>query len=279
MKKSLNILTTLAVTGVLLLGCKKENVIDPGSDPNFTIVANTDDGFGHFNRKVEVFGIPIYAVQKVVDTKLLHAANLMAQYLDNDEDGVVDNENVINSMLANKAYLVMWKKQSDINKFNPPAGAIGQDLGNDETIPAWHTNGHTGRFDAAIEEVLHIITNAGHSQAYPDIFGTQKGTSMSDAMDLARGGQFDSPPDSYPASAWYTYDDATCEYDCQGGEYIYWVLTSMLGAQENRQEEIANEWDLYTRALVESTDPAAYSLLTDPQYIFPTVLPDGTYKH
>lgn len=279
MQRSLVVLGALASSILFLGACKKEKIILPGDDPNFTIVANSDEGFSKFNRKVEVFGIPIYAVEKVEDVKLLHAANLMAQYLDNDEDGNIDNQDVLDAMLTNKAYLVMWKKQSDLNRINPPDEGIGQDLGNDETIPEWHTNGQTGRFDAAIEEVWHIITNAGYARAYPDVFGTTEGTSMSNAMDIARGGVFDGPPSSYPAGSWYTYDDQTCNYDCQGGEYIYWVMSSMLGAQANRESEIANEWDLFTRELVESTDTDAFGLLSDPQYKFPTVLPDGTYKH
>ena len=61
-------------------------------------------------------------------------------------------------------------------------------------------------------------------------------------------------------------------------EYIYWAMSSVLGAQENRLGEISQEWDLNTSALVQSTDTAIYALLTDPQYSFPTVLPDGTYR-
>ena len=252
--------------------------IEPGNDPNFTIVANSDNGLGAFNRKVTVFGIPIYAVAAVEDSRLLHAANIMAQYLDNNEDGTIDNQTVLDNMLSNNAFLVMWKNESDLDSIDPPSNAIGQDLGNDETIPAWHTNGHTGQFDAALEEVWHIIINAGHSSAYPTVFGTGAGTTISNAMDIARGGHFTSIPNPYPAGAWYTYDDQTCDYDCMNGEYIYWGMTSILGAQENRLSEISQEWDLNTNALMQSTDTGLYSLLTDPQYSFPTVLPDGTYR-
>lgn len=251
--------------------------INAGNDPNFTIVANSDTGFANFNRKVVVFGIDIYAVAGVEDTKLLHAANVMAQYLDNDEDGTVDDQLVLDKMIENKAFLVMWKNENDLN-ITPPADRVGQDLGNDETNPNYVANGKTGRFDASLEEVLHIINNAGHSYAYPNAFGQNTGSDLANAMDIARGGQFMTIPSSYPANAWYTYSDSTCDYaSCQTIEYMYWALTSMLGAQENRLNEIGQEWKLNTRDKVQNTDTAIYSLLTNPTYKMPTVLPDGTY--
>ncbi|MGW9685472.1 hypothetical protein [Flagellimonas sp. 2504JD1-5] len=270
---------------LFILSCSKDDgptttaTIDPGTDPNFKIVANTDVGFQHFNRKVVVFDIPIYAVQRVEDSKLLHAANLMAQYLDNDEDGNIDNTTIHNSMKTNKAFLFMWKIEADRDNFNPPSGfSVGQDLGVDETVPQWHINGHTGTFDAALEEVWHIITNGGHERAYPNVFSSQPGSEISKAMDVARGGNFQNPPSSYPEGAWYTYDDSTCDYNCQVGEYLYWVMTSILGAQENRLNEIGNEWTLNTKAKVQSTDTKAWAIFTNPSYKLPSVLPDGTYK-
>ena len=53
----------------------------------------------------------------------------------------------------------------------------------------------------------------------------------------------------------------------------------MLGAQENRLDDIDNEWKLNTSQKVEDTDSAIFSLLTNPTYKMPTVLPDGSYKH
>ena len=85
---------------LVFIFCKKENnrpqIIDSGSDPNFKIISNNDSELSSFNRKVIVFGIDIYAVKEVEDIKLLHAANVMAQYLDNDGDGLVDNQLVLN---------------------------------------------------------------------------------------------------------------------------------------------------------------------------------------
>lgn len=266
---------------IMLAGasCKKnKGDINPGNDPNFKIVANNDKGMKKYNRKVVVFGIDIYAASGVEDEKLLHTANIMAQYLDNDEDGVVDNQLVLDKMIEQKAFLFMWKKTGD-KKLFPPKGREGQDLGNDETHPTYVSSGGSGTFDASLEEVLHLITHVGYANAYPEIFGETKGTSIANAMDGARGGQFDEIPDSYPSGAWYTYDDKTCNYSCMVTEYHYWALTSLLGGQENRLEEIQQEWKLNTADKLTSQDEAIYELLTNPIYKCPTVLPDGTYKH
>jgi hypothetical protein len=245
---------------------------DPGNDPNFTIVAHSDAGFTSTNRKVEVLGVPIYAYANVEDVKLLHAANIMAQYLDNDEDGVVDNPALLSALISSNAALYMWKQEGQQGSIN------AQDLGADESVPAWHNNGHTSRFDAALEEIWHVITHSGFANAYPDAFGEDAGTSLTNAMDIARGGRFQSVPSPYPGGAWYTYDDQTCDYGCMATEYIYWAMTSVLGAQENRAGEIQQEWKLNTKAKVQQMDTAIYQLLTDPQYVFPIVLPDGTYR-
>jgi len=110
-------------------------------------------------------------------------------------------------------------------------------------------------------------------------------------MDNARGGHFENEgsfyedgemhqlavPSNYPGSAWYTYDDETCQYDCMNSEYIYWAMTSILGAQKDRCSDIRREWKLCTKEKVMSQDPEIYALLTDPQYSLPTILPDGAY--
>ena len=40
----------------------------------------------------------------------------MAEYLDNDEDGNVDDQlKVLDKMLENKAFMVMWKNENDLD--------------------------------------------------------------------------------------------------------------------------------------------------------------------
>jgi len=129
-----------------------------------------------------------------------------------------------------------------------------------------------------MEEVLHLITHIGYHNAYPNVFGETIGSDIANAMDVAGGGQFTSIPSTYPSSAWYTYDDESCDYPCQVTEYVFWALTSILGAHDNRLGEIDNEWLFNTNTKVQQTDTAVYNLLTDPQYGFPIVLPDARYQ-
>ena len=264
---------------LFVVSCKGDiGYISPGNDPNFTIISHSDQGFSTTNRKVSVFGVDIYAVSEVNDEKLLHAANVLAQYLDNNEDGNVDNNQVHDKMIENKAFIIMWKDDNDLD-IDPPNDRIGQDLGDDETNPNFVINNKQGQFDASLEEIWHIISHSGYAYAYPEVFGENPGTSLTNAMDIARGGFFTEIPNSYPSSAWYSYYDYTCEYDCMAAEYFYWAITSILGAQENRLNEIGDEWILNTNELVETIDTAIYSLLTTDEYNFPTELPDGSYRH
>lgn len=240
-----------------------------------------------FTRYTDVFGVMIVATAKTEESKIVHAANVLAEYLDNDEDGVVDDELVQRNLLEGGAFLVMFDTERDarrsrINRelIEDSGFRIGQDLYGEETIP----NGpphvrKSGRFDASLEEVLHLVSN-GWRDVYPDDFGYQSGSRLTDAMDLARGGRFRRIPRRYPEGAWYHYDDETCDYECMAAEYLYWALTSHLGGQDfpGRAEEIAVEWECPTPESLKRKDPAVHELLTDERFSLPRRLPDGRYQ-
>lgn len=274
----------LLLLTILQSSCRKHK-FDSVTQGAFTISAVPSDKprifRSTFTKHVSVFGVDIYATRAVDNDKVFHTANVMAQYLDNDEDGVPDNPAVITNMTRRNAFLFMFKNQRSPAQLKfmlrLPSGYTGQSLYDKECKPGG--SGHDG-FDATLEEVLHLITHVGYANTYPSVFGEHSGSEVAKAMDIARGGNFTDIPDNYPSGAWYTYDDKTCEYDCMVAEYLYWALTSILGAQSysGRLDEISNEWDLNTRELVETRDPAIYQILTDPQYFIPTTLPDGKYR-
>jgi len=232
-----------------------------------------------FTKKIDVFGVSVYATTRVADGKMLHAAGVLAQYLDNNQDGIPDYAPIVEAMIAQKASLIMTKDEAEMHAVErsalPPG--VTQGLWDEETRP----NGAAhGVFDASIEEVLHLVTDAGYGIVYPEAFATRPGSRIALIMDEARGGHFEEVPEEYPKRAWYTYYDKTCRYDCQISEYFYWALTSILGGQDfpGRLEQIRNEWRFNTRAKVRQGDPKIFALLTDPEYHLPTVLPDGNYK-
>ena len=234
--------------------------------------------FKYFCKTTEVFGVKIYATENVANDKIFHAASVLAQYLDNNEDGVVDNELVLNELVEKKVWLLMVENESELDAAIriPPMGKPFQDLHDEEVTLI---NG-SPRFDASLEEVLHLITQHGYAEVYPNIFGENKDSEIAKAMDMARGGYFKNVPNSYPSNAWYTYDDKACDYSCQITEYTYWALTSILGGQNypGRLDEIKQEWRLNTKEKVKNSDPIVFSLMTDPQFSLPTNIPDGKYR-
>ena len=237
------------------------------------------------SQKVDVFGVKLWATKNVKPSKLLHAANVMAQYLDNDADGKVDNISVVASMVDGQASMVLFadEKEQDLF-FEAISGSRLERSLDDGSVMLQnlfafeiHPNSLVQPFDATLEEVLHLITHAGYANALPQVFGEMGSTNLTRAMDKARGGHFKDIPAAYPSRAWYSYDDKTCDYSCMSTEYFYWSLTSLLGAQKARFDDIGHEWRLNTAAKMRK-DLLMYALLKDPQWHLPNTLPNGRYR-
>ena len=230
-----------------------------------------------FTKSARVFGVPINAKADIPDIKVRHAATVMAEYLDNDEDGQADNPAVVETLVRRGARLFIFADEEELSETYAPSDASSQVLFANEALP----NGRAGgQFDATLEEVLDLITAVGYAHWNPKVFGTAAGSNVANAMDAARGGRFEQIPTAYPQGAWFTYDDETCDYGCMVTEYLYWALTSLLGAQDfpGRSAEINAEWRPHTQALLKVRDARVVALLTDPANSLPTRLPDGNYR-
>jgi hypothetical protein len=287
--------------------------------------AFTGAGFTKYSNS---FGINIFATSGVADAKILHAANVIAEYLDNDLDGVPDNLDVANALVGNEASIIMTSGELRLvgmNYANEGVSGVDlsklsgyhavQDLMGTETNP---NPSNPYQFDATLEEVLHLLTDYGWSEVYPYAFGTLSGSAVANAMDSGRGGHFEwcnthrmpngttmagpihgtgqycldwgsvhdpytfvngKANGAYPSGSWFHYVDKRCDYSCQVSEYLYWGVTSILGAQTERRSLVSDEWEYVTPTGLKSGDPTFYNLITDPQYKLPTgYLPTGGYN-
>ena len=238
--------------------------------------------FGCFSKYVRVLDcIDIYAESSVSDEKVLHVAAVAAELIDNNEDGIVDDELLFNELQLNEAIMPVFSYDGSpcMNQFENNYNGDGASaaLWRNEIDP--NQPGHWGD-DATVEEVLHTINHVGHVNIYPSTFELSPNSStLTEAMDIARGGQFLSVPSNYPEEAWYHYDDWTCDYECMAIEYLYWCIVSYLGILDNPQtcSGIDNEWELCTPELFESTDLTMHSVLTNLEYKLPQLAPDGNY--
>ena len=266
--------------------CTEDDSSGNNSNPsNFTIEANPnidDPALQCFTKYIEVFGLGVYAESELTDDQVIHAASVLAELLDNDEDGVADDALLLNRLQEKNAMIPMFNEE-----LSPAERAmivyyqgdgIGAVLYADEVDPT--RAGYWGS-DASVEEIMHTINMVGHVYIYPEAFGLEPNSSLlTNAMDEARGGQFIEFPSSYPDEAWYHYDDSTCDYGCMAGEYIYWAQVSNMGILNDTAtcDGIADEWEPCSKELLESMDVLIYDLITDPQYKLPQLAPDGIYS-
>lgn len=238
-------------------------------------------GLNVFTKYINVYGCGIYAEQSVSDEKVLHAAAIFAELLDNDEDGIVDDPALLTELQNNQAIMPIFASDGNaaMNIFfnNYDGNGVGAVLWQQEIDPG--QPGYWGA-DATVEEIMHTINSVGHINVFPQAFSLEPNSSLlSAAMDVARGGQFMSVPNSYPEEAWYHYDDETCDYQCMAIEYLYWMQVSNMGILDDTQtcNGIANEWEPCSQSLLQSMDVLGYNLINDPQYKLPQNAPDGNY--
>ena len=272
----MNKIFTLLFALPILINAQNNVCFTIDTNPNLTTA------FSGFSKYVDVLGcFSIYAESAISDVKVLHAAAVAAELLDNNEDGIVDDPLIESQLQNEQAFMPIFSSEGSnaenllFDNYNGNgASAV---LYKNEMDPL--QTGHWGD-DATVEEVIHTINHVGHTNIFPNAFSMQPNSSlMSDAMDVARGGQFMTVPNPYPSSAWYHYDDWTCDYECMMIEYMYWAIVSSMGILDDAQtsQGISNEWEPYNATLLQSTDILMYALITDTQYKLPLLAPDGNY--
>jgi len=274
---------------LIFLACTGAGACKPAADTGpvageFQVVDNphaSKSGFSEFSQYVSMNGLGVYGEDGVSQENMLHAAHILAELLDNDEDGQWDDVELFERLLDQETLVPIFAREGSAaeEEFfdNYQGDGVSAVLWNNEMDLS--QPGHWGS-DATIEEIMHTINHVGHVSLYPDVFGLQPDSSLlTEAMDVARGGQWVSFPGSYPEEAWYHYDDQTCDYECMAIEYLYWAQVSHMGILDDLEtcDGIANEWELCSPQLVQEGDVKIYALLTDPSHPLPQLAPNGWY--
>jgi len=162
-------LWTGLLAGPLLFSAGLASVAVADSPLTIRPTDGSPEGFGRvFSKQIDVFGLAVYATDKVPDEKPLHTAGVLAQYLDNDANGKPDNPLVIAALRKSKGIVFMFDSERaferiDIHRHIPQRvwdemmtiGLFAQ-----ETSPGGAAR---GEFDATLEEVLHLVTAGGYS--------------------------------------------------------------------------------------------------------------------
>merc|ERR1711879_151453 len=219
---------------------------------NFAIKAHkspaTADGY---KWESEAFGIKVIANDDLKN-KLPWVATVIAELLDQNNDGCRDDPNVEEAMrtslqkyhLSNFFIRVGAEKAGSgrIEEIEFPGNMYGI-LGEVQSLDKADINPKctkAGKFkscpqhlecakigygktekcvDATIEEVHHGIHQFGHAIAYPNIFGVKPTlvSTLQNAMDKARGKRIIKPSFGknfkWPTTAWWTNTDSSCKYD------------------------------------------------------------------
>ena len=243
-----------------------------------------------FQMFVEVFGLYVVAPSSAPEEYVTHSANVLAQYIDNDADGLPDDSAVLEHLQRENVLVPVWE-MSTREQFNQARRRTECEDGvitvasmyYDED--QWAIGGieSTGKWDTNLEEIWHIVS-IGWYATYPEFFGDEpsKQSKLVDAMDFARGGRFFAVPDKYPDNAWYSYYDDTCDYGCQLHEYFYWITMANIDALDSaltiKCAESSDEWSICNRAELEKVDVLAFGLLNNHGFNLPTSIPNGRYR-
>ncbi len=325
--KLLKIILVFSLPLFLILGCKKSDESTTSTTTSTTSTSSTSCSVSYtavgkvgdnssnlvtaalaksssFTKGLTVFGISLLATSGVSDAKLLHAANVTAELLDNDENGTVDNLCVVAKLNDLSTYVTMY--DSDTSEFDTStlvaAGASkNSGLGANETVVNYADN---VKHDASIEEIFHLITQHGYSNVYPTVFGESNTSTstMAKAMDVARGSTTPQRCAETPCTwtynntdcstagsvdntsndkAWYFYADTTADYQTMQTEYMYWSVSSKFGMHDSAAglSKASSEWCPNTKAKLLAQDVTMHNLIDNSTYAFPTVLPNASYGY
>ena len=187
------------------------------------------------NQCMMPFGVLIAADQYMPKSYLEMAGKILAEMLDQDLDGVMDDSSLFtyvsnwqSGWLAMPTNYNQWETQQLPNLVN--------NLGYDIIIPSWwmgSTNSEPNEHSIAVmvEEIIHFLTQFGYSPRYPDKFGVENWSSIiaQETMN-AQCEWWQHPENDCPNSP--AQSDGDCSHpNCDVVEFYQQVLILRAGMQ------------------------------------------------
>ncbi len=232
-----------------------------GQPANASMTCPGQDVFG---KSAIIFGhMLICAKDNISHEKLAHAAQVAAEWLDNDLDGQIDEPGLINSMKKSKPLLIMSQyefTQQEIYKLESSFDDyLGQDLYGEETKPGGYIR------DATQEEVLHLVVNSAWSVLYPEIFGQETSSKVYKEWEKAE------------RKGYYSYGDPTCDNICKSSEFFYLSTAAYLHAKSELQSD---EMRIKSKQELQEKLPQTFNIIESERYNYPkNHWPTGQYPH
>ena len=224
-------------------------------------------GSAIYDKSAVVFdAVTICGTSGVAQDKVDHAAAVAAQWLDNDQDGVVDEPRLLAQLEMTEPTVLMTENGigawSGIRTLIAKRGIAGtQDLGAQETDP------EGGRRDAAPEEIHHVIMNNGWQRLLPDTFSELDADNSVLRQAWAQA----------EAEGLYAYDDPTCDSSCKVTEFVYLASAAYLGSDADLQTD---ELRIPDQQQLRELAPTVVEIFESSDYVYPlTLWPDGNYPH
>jgi len=248
-------------------------VVNASTDPGFPSIFNGYDSLRSLLPKwTTIFGIPVLGTATASVDAVKHAANMLASYLDNNFDGVVDNNALYAEFSDGLFAIVVYANAAEETSLTAQLGAFKVNrtfsVFEDE-MNNFLGDGVGNQRDLASEKILKDLLIPRISNLHIPLSTTRPST-VTNAMDAARGGYQagGTPGYNYPPFAWYT-DPTGLTYTNLVYEYLYLLTASVAGSLEWRSGTITSLWDPYNDVLLQIQDVAGRNIIIDNTYGFP----------
>ena len=255
------------------------------------------------DQKITIFGINVYKHKEAEMWALMHAATILAEYLDSDENGMVDDPAVIVALRSSdrKDGVAVLNKRGDIG-----SGGYKDSFWGITRVGGQACLDCEGHFRQQTIEEFHHAVYHGLEIAYPSVFGNEPGTELMLAVEQAYGDceycsecapdceHYDcQEPDDcvfVPGSCSGASHYATpgCgPGSCLSAENFYLAWTSLYGVQMDHCDDLLSEWEPCTpEAMMNDPRVELLYLLVSGQaesamqlgYVLPSAAPDGSYR-